>query len=973
MDLKKNTKKLLAAFTAFVFVMLLMPIKSVFALAEAAPNKPQITHNQWGTDVDGNYDITCSMWYGNNATSYKIYERFGPNSEFKVIKEGKLEDKTPSAQSIVTEVRGRKNSGTYYYYGEFTNSFGTTKTDTISVVVGSNGNAKIVIDKVDDNGVSSQFTINQETVSYKLANPKSADSTFKVISNNTSVAKAEVVDGNILKVTGISEGRSGLRIIDNKTSDERQIGVRVKDKSGNLPKMPKYLSVGQVSEDKEEDLNFWRDTSNDLTNKRTDIRYIYINGGPFKGWRSWTSEDGARAKTFINESLKMGMIPFFVYYNIPDNDEGYEVDLKHINDKSYIEGYFKDLKYFLDICKEYGKDETIGMIFEPDFLGYMMQQSNKSPEEIPALVEAAYSSGVLEKGKDPDFSNNVKGLVQAINYTVDKYYKEAYNGWQFNIWSYSSPEVPGQGILHKTEFLGWDSGRKFIKDVATQTANYYKSAGINSYGTDFISIDKYGLDGAYEDGAASNPKKSKWFWNADIWDNYLLYTKTLHEQMSMPAILWQIPVGHINNSTTKSPYTGGNFKELENKAGYYEDSATSYFFGDTFKSGNADRLKYFSQNEAKDPSLKVNGDTITWGSHMDLAKDSGIVSVLFGAGVGASTDAVGSPPTDDYFWITKAQEYYKNPLMLSSNAFDVSNSSSGSSRESKDLPLKPVVKGSNLESDGNYIINIEIPKDSKGKTYKLYENGKTVKSGDVKDSSSIEYKVSNKETGTYMYSADLINDNGTTSSSIVTINVKNNIVPEVVVPKSGEITASSLKNYGNYSININIPKESNGLTYELLENGRIAKSGEVNKASQNIKFDFTNKDSGEYIYKLIIKNKDGQSVSNEIKVTCDNKNVKKGVNVDFKIVSDWGGNANYDLTIKNDTGKDISNWELTFKSDKKITSNWNADLKYENGVYKITPKAWNSSLKNGEKISLGGACEGGEKTINLKDINVTYK
>lgn len=49
---------------------------------------------------------------------------------------------------------------------------------------------------------------------------------------------------------------------------------------------------------------------------------------------------------------------------------------------------------------------------------------------------------------------------------------------------------------------------------------------------------------------------------------------------------------------------------------------------------------------------------------MQESKDAGIVSILFGAGVGASTDAVGSPASDDYWWITKAQRYYKNPLTL---------------------------------------------------------------------------------------------------------------------------------------------------------------------------------------------------------------------------------------------------------------------------------------------------------------------
>ena len=49
---------------------------------------------------------------------------------------------------------------------------------------------------------------------------------------------------------------------------------------------------------------------------------------------------------------------------------------------------------------------------------------------------------------------------------------------------------------------------------------------------------------------------------------------------------------------------------------------------------------------------------------MSQAAASGVTCILFGAGVGNSTDAVGNPPSDDYWWITKAQRYYKSPVYL---------------------------------------------------------------------------------------------------------------------------------------------------------------------------------------------------------------------------------------------------------------------------------------------------------------------
>jgi hypothetical protein len=49
---------------------------------------------------------------------------------------------------------------------------------------------------------------------------------------------------------------------------------------------------------------------------------------------------------------------------------------------------------------------------------------------------------------------------------------------------------------------------------------------------------------------------------------------------------------------------------------------------------------------------------------MQEAKDNRVISVLFGAGVGTSTDGVGSPPTDGSWWITAAQRYFQSPVPL---------------------------------------------------------------------------------------------------------------------------------------------------------------------------------------------------------------------------------------------------------------------------------------------------------------------
>lgn len=159
-----------------------------------------------------------------------------------------------------------------------------------------------------------------------------------------------------------------------------------------------------------------------------------------------------------------------------------------------------------------------------------------------------------------------------------------------------------------------------------------------------------------QNAAKSDPNIAKWFFNADHWSNYLFFVNKLSTAMAgTKVMLWQIPQGHINGSAAG--------RDLTNTDAYYEDSATSFFFGDTFTPTGqyaAERLKHFSADEAPDTSVTVTGGTIKWGEHMTLAGQSGALSVLFGAGLGLSTRGSPTPAgdtTDQKFWYDKATTY----------------------------------------------------------------------------------------------------------------------------------------------------------------------------------------------------------------------------------------------------------------------------------------------------------------------------
>ena len=137
-------------------------------------------------------------------------------------------------------------------------------------------------------------------------------------------------------------------------------------------------------------------------------------------------------------------------------------------------------------------------------------------------------------------------------------------------------------------------------------------------------------------------------------------------ESKLPVVLWQIPVGHINGSELANPQ-GGLFPDLPNVSTKYEDSAPDFFFGDTFDLGTTgfQPVCLFLGFRPASEREHAGGELVTWPSAMSLAASYGVRSILFGAGVGDSTQGTGNPPTDSGWWITAAQNYYaQSPVPL---------------------------------------------------------------------------------------------------------------------------------------------------------------------------------------------------------------------------------------------------------------------------------------------------------------------
>jgi hypothetical protein len=110
--------------------MAVAEVSNIVANATGGPGQPELSSNN-GHDtgiMDGTYDVKMNMWWGNNGTTYKLYENDA------LIDTQILKDVSPHAQSSVTSVTYKTN-GTYRYIAELTNAYGTTRSNVLTVRV----------------------------------------------------------------------------------------------------------------------------------------------------------------------------------------------------------------------------------------------------------------------------------------------------------------------------------------------------------------------------------------------------------------------------------------------------------------------------------------------------------------------------------------------------------------------------------------------------------------------------------------------------------------------------------------------------------------------------------------------------------------------------------------------------------------------------------------------------------------------
>jgi hypothetical protein len=260
----------------------------------------------------------------------------------------------------------------------------------------------------------------------------------------------------------------------------------------------------------------------------------------------------------------------------------------------------------------------------------------------------------------PTVTEDFAGYIQTVNWIVKNYAPKANFGWHSNI--RTSYDIPWPGVYDGlwTHTIPSSSN---INSYASVISTFWTNLGVytGSYKPDFIVFDKYGVNGL---NSYVSTFSNGYLFNQQDMNSYLGFVKAITTSLGVPAMLWQIPGGHIGADET-------NTATMSTEA--------QFFFGDSnFNTSNVPTSSlsaYYRSYQKYDTAQFLNStcgsdgsSACDWSkSNLTTAANSNVFAILWGTGT--MSTSIGTYPGGDQLdggWLLgKVNTYYNAPSFAS--------------------------------------------------------------------------------------------------------------------------------------------------------------------------------------------------------------------------------------------------------------------------------------------------------------------
>ncbi|GAA0371575.1 hypothetical protein GCM10009092_39880 [Bowmanella denitrificans] len=260
--------------------------------------------------------------------------------------------------------------------------------------------------------------------------------------------------------------------------------------------------------------------------------------------------------------------------------------------------------------------------------GYQLLDNSGNPQSLGSL----YNLNNLQSEAAGLLSDDLKGWIQSQHFILKRFSPDVPFAWVVNL------EGPANTATLQAQY----SGLQAVWNGASEPmAAFIHELGLFDdvdLRPDFLAFDKGNDDGFSPSGKALHgfgPRQ---------WENYLNYVRQISDYFEVPAMLWQLPGGHL---ATNGEATGSY--DLAN----HSASAGSYFMGDKNIGTNLSAIRPAVLNIALDANNYDNATSVAallgqesnhdWGvSRLRHAAFANVFAILWGSPTSTTVVPLGS-------------------------------------------------------------------------------------------------------------------------------------------------------------------------------------------------------------------------------------------------------------------------------------------------------------------------------------------